>query len=120
MKKMNTLHKKLCSQSGESIGETLIALLISSVALMMLASMISSTVSLVTKSETKMNTYYEENTKLENPGSGEPMTITISDGADTEVKESVAYMKNNTFNKIVVSYSYTGKTDTEGDNTIGG
>ena len=57
--------KRLSSESGESIAEVLIALLIAAVALMMLASMISSTVSIVNKSKTKMDEYYQNNAVLE-------------------------------------------------------
>ena len=59
------LMKRLRSESGESIAEVLVALLIAAVALMMLAAMISSTVSIVNKSKTKMDEYYQNNAILE-------------------------------------------------------
>lgn len=59
------IKKRLKSQTGESIGEVLIALLISSLALVMLAGMISATNNMVKKSETVMNDYYACNNELE-------------------------------------------------------
>ena len=49
------LRKRIKSENGESIAEESEALLIAAVELMMLASMISSTVSMVNKSKTKMD-----------------------------------------------------------------
>ena len=84
MREIRKAQRKIRQQSGETIAETLVALLISSIALMMLASMISATVNLVTKSETKMGEYYTENAKLENSEtSDKTLTISItSEGED--------------------------------------
>lgn len=56
---------KLRSRTGESIAETLVALLIGSVALVMLAGMITTSAHLITKSKTLMETYYNNNKSLE-------------------------------------------------------
>lgn len=56
--------KKLSSQAGESIGETLIALLISALALMMLAGAISSAMRIVTNSKDRMDDYYQVNNAI--------------------------------------------------------
>lgn len=50
--------KKLRSRAGESIGETLIALLISALALLMLAGAVSSASRIVTRNKTAMEYYY--------------------------------------------------------------
>ena len=50
--------KKLFSKTGESIGETLIALLISALALLMLAGAVSSAGKIVTRNRSAMNDYY--------------------------------------------------------------
>jgi len=50
--------KKLRSRAGESIGETLIALLISALALLMLAGAVSSASRIVTRNKTAMEDYY--------------------------------------------------------------
>lgn len=68
--------KKLRENKGETIAEVLIALLISSIALVMLASMISATVNLVTKSKEKMKDYYKANSVLET------MELTTVEGED--------------------------------------
>ncbi len=48
---------KLRGRLGESIAETLIALLISALALMMLAGAVSAAANVITRSRTAMNTY---------------------------------------------------------------
>ena len=55
---MNAAKKKILSNVGDSIAEVLIALLISSLALVMLASMITTSSKLITGSKTKMKDYY--------------------------------------------------------------
>ena len=52
--------KKLRSTAGESIGETLIALLISALALVMLAGAVSSASNIITRSNDAMNDYYRD------------------------------------------------------------
>ena len=51
---------KLRGRSGESIAETLVALLISALALMMLAGAVGAAANVITKSKTAMNTYNTE------------------------------------------------------------
>ena len=50
--------RKLYSRAGESIGETLIALLISALALLMLAGAVSSASKIVTRNKAAMESYY--------------------------------------------------------------
>ena len=52
------IKNKLRSRAGESIGETLIALLISALALLMLAGAISSAGRIVTRNKAAMISYY--------------------------------------------------------------
>jgi len=52
------IRSKIKSCAGESIGETLIALLISALALMMLAGAVSSAAKIVTRNKTAMEEYY--------------------------------------------------------------
>lgn len=56
--------RKLSRNNGESIAEVLIAVLISSFALVMLATMLTSTMKLVAKSKTKTENYSKEGNKL--------------------------------------------------------
>ena len=53
--------KKISGQSGETIAETLVALLIASLALMMLAGAVSSAMNVVTRSKKAMDDYYTVN-----------------------------------------------------------
>lgn len=113
---------KTKNHSGETIAETLVALLISSIALMMLASMINSTVNLVTKSEAKMGGYYTQNAILENSeASRDTFTISIKPGTVSDSKldmsvKDVHYQINDTFSKTVVAYSYVS----QGGSSAGG
>lgn len=103
-----TMRTKLKNQNGETIGETLVALLIASLALVMLASMIQTTVNVVKKSETIMTTYYDAESKMETAPSASA-TISITDTEGTlSVSESIKYSANTTFAKPVVAYSYDG------------
>lgn len=52
------IQSKIRSRAGESIGETLIALLISALALMMLAGAISSAARIVMRNKSAMEEYY--------------------------------------------------------------
>lgn len=52
------IQSKIRSCAGESIGETLIALLISALALIMLAGAISAAAKIVTRNKTAMEEYY--------------------------------------------------------------
>lgn len=58
------LFRKVYSHAGESIGETLVALLISAFALMMLAGAVSSGMRIVTNSKEKMDAYYQVNNAM--------------------------------------------------------
>lgn len=58
---VKTTNEKLKSRSGESIAETLVALLISSLALVMLAGSISAAVHIVKKTRDKLDQYYAAN-----------------------------------------------------------
>lgn len=73
--------KKMSSQAGETIGETLVALLISALALVMLAGAVSSGMRIVTDSKDKMDVYYRVNNAVAERASTAP-TI---DGMKTEV-----------------------------------
>ena len=56
---MKKIRNKLKSTAGETIAEVLIALLISSLALVMLAAMINASSNMILKTQKTMNSYYE-------------------------------------------------------------
>lgn len=68
---MKSVFRKLRSSCGESLAETLIAVLVIAVALTMLAGMITSTSNLIRQSDDKLKEYYTASEKLETfSGSG--------------------------------------------------
>ncbi len=109
MKHCSRFLKKLKNRAGETISETLVALLIASLALVMLASMISSTVNLVSTSKTKMNAYYQDLSGLENlSGADSTATITIRPSSAIEtfstISETIKYETTEAFSETVVAY----------------
>ena len=112
------MHKRIItkvkSRAGETIAEVLVALLISSVALVMLAGMIASTTSMVTQSKSKMEDYYEANETLETQTetTGPSFSIQISDednAIDVQV-EKLPGFKNEILGKTVYAYGITPMT----------
>ena len=101
--------RKLKSRAGESIAETLVALLISALALVMLAGAISATARMITTSDKKMEEYYNLDDKLVRRTTNDGtlnITITLPGaGASPEVHNNVKYYKNDAFaSKPVVAY----------------
>lgn len=62
---MRKIKEKLSSQKGESLSETLIGVLISAIALLLLASMITAGTRIVRKSMTNMNNFYTDVSGIE-------------------------------------------------------
>lgn len=107
--------KKLHSQAGETIAETLLALLVSALAMVMLAGAISTAARLINRSETVMQAYYEGLNKLGTPNTaGISISLTDSDnavvyfpGSDrVSASISVNYAMNDAFNnRPVIAYA---------------
>lgn len=118
---MNAVKNKLKSQTGESITETLVALLISALALTMLAGAVGATERIIQSSEKKMEKYYKaNNTAIEQTaqkkGTDGTISLTLTDGSGnskatvlpggTEAGITVKYNSNNEFhNNTVVMYA---------------
>lgn len=108
------LKKRLRSQKGETIAEVLIAMLISALALTMLAVMISSTLSMVSRSKDKMDEYYRGSAVLEIQEAPEGSTVENADvsiqsidGAASSVHmtvSGVSLFQNEIFNHTVYAY----------------
>ena len=101
---------KLQNNRGDSIAEVLVALLISALALVMLASMITSSSKMILSSKTKMNAYYSESSNYASPsadGGQVTITVDIDKGEDNPVKEcGINYYKTSNdeisgFQKVV-------------------
>ena len=107
-----SVFRKLKSRKGETISETLVALLISSLALTMLAGAITASANLVEKSRTKMCSYYaaseQGNGVIKMSGAGTEGTVTITDSASGGLDAqtyTIVYYKNEEFTRYPV-YSY--------------
>ena len=101
------LMKRLRSRAGESISEVLIAMLISVLALTMLAAMLSSTVSMVERSKATMNLYYEGNEVLEvQEASEDTVTVSVKSSSVSKVNAAadVNLYKNEVFHNNVYAY----------------
>ncbi len=123
---MKKIRAKLASNAGESIGETLVALLIGSLALVMLAGAVSSGTRVILRSKEKIEEYYRENNRITSMnGTADDLTVTLKttlSGADGEGGESntvlltdgvsplnaKAYTNSVFDNNKVISYSYSG------------
>ena len=109
--------EKLRDKSGESIAETLVAVLIAAFALLMLAGTVNTSTNLVLKSQKILSDskdgYYVKNNAMEkrdDSSKEEPskeektITITIIGGADKQISEKANLYKNDKFgnNQIFV------------------
>ena len=113
----NKLIGKLRSKSGETIGETLIALLISALALTMLASAISHTQNTINVSDKSLEKYYlGENDLVMRKADSELIqsgTLTVNVGAftmneDGSVQADYWYNEQLPSNKVI-AYTYQKK-----------
>lgn len=110
------LRKKIKSPSGESIAETLVALLIAALALVMLAGAMTAASNMIAVSRKKMNQYYENSKRTDGvvimnstPAESENVTagtITITDTAGPLTDTyNVYFYKNTGFSETpVVAY----------------
>ena len=93
----NTVMNKLRSRSGETITETLVALLISALALVMLAGVIASSSRIVTRSRAKIQEYYSACNEMaelnEKTGTGAVKITGTEIGDSTDITEQVDYFK---------------------------
>lgn len=108
---------KLRSKSGESISETLVALLISALALVMLAGAIAAASNMVTRTREKLNKYYIANNYVarqtgdiadgdRDKAEKTTKNIVIKDSANNEVysKTGLPAYVNKVFSNHVIAY----------------
>lgn len=101
---MKKLKHKLFNNTGETIAETLVALLISALALVMLAGAISSTAKMITTSDKKMGEYYSKDATLVSQNGADNLTVSIT-GTDVRESRTAKYAINDAFaSKVVVAY----------------
>ncbi len=104
-----SIKRKINSQTGESITETLVALLIAALALVMLAGAMSASTNIVLRSREKLKSYYDENEKdsgiVKKASKDNSGIISISEEGVMLQSISVYYFKNDVIGKMpVVSY----------------
>lgn len=111
MKTVGKIKKKLKSKSGESITEVLVALLVSSLGLMILAGMISSSFRLISGSRNAVERYVDaQNELVERDDGGAEGTLRVSSDDfnrltdDDETDINVYYYKNDVAGRPVISY----------------
>ena len=101
--------KKLRQKTGETIAETLVALLVSSIGLLMLAGMLNGSTMMIVRTRKTVGSYYAGNNKLEEK-SGDPsgtvnMVFRDEEGKIREEAFPVVYYVNRTIGKRpVISY----------------
>ena len=103
--------KKLKSRAGESIAETLVALLISALALLMLAGAVSSAARVVTGSSNKLKEYYAADRNLATRSGADTNKVDITIAAEkvTQTFRDVNYYENETLGSTnVVAYAMPG------------
>ena len=101
--------RKIKNRSGESIAETLVALLISSLALVMLAGAITASAGMIKTTRSKLSDYYEANeyiAKMSAPVSSvsgltsdtnQTIVIAESTSSFSQSVTSISYLKNDVF-----------------------
>ena len=96
---------KLSSTSGESIAETLVAVLIAALALLMLAGTINSASRIITRSQQELSNYYSVNNQMTDYGEKLntcKITVTDSGSLISETWETEPYRKlTSTDSKII-------------------
>ena len=115
------LKNKLKSKKGETITETLVSVLIAAAAMILFASMITSSQRILQKSERIMNAYYAGETKMEaamatggtTGGTDDKVTIKPANGA-----QSYGISNKHSNGQISVTYATNQPTDT-GTSTSG-
>ena len=109
---MKKLKKKLKSLSGETLTETLAALLIAALALTMLAGAISASSNVINKSRDRLEKYYEANEEpsgvvQRTTGTSVENGITITAEGISSQTSNVAYYENDKFSNMpVIAYKY--------------
>lgn len=106
------IRAKLGSKSGESISETMVSVLISALALVMLAGAVSTASHVITESKDKLNSYYEKNEEIITMQTGGipgyEIEIKPEDGRFSWAKVPVTCYINDTFSSDpVITYKKT-------------
>lgn len=100
---IKTTLNRLKSQKGESLAETLVAVLIGGVSLLIFSSMLFSSKNIILKGDDYINEFYEQRNIVEtrsgSPSSG-VITISDRDGTRTSINVNMYKMYEGTENEI--------------------
>ena len=100
MKLLRATVKRLKSKKGESISEVLVALLLSTLGIMLLAGMINASANMITKSKDKIKDYVEaENGIVAQSSSGVSGTVSF-----TNIEGTETIKLNEDGNSVTVNY----------------
>lgn len=106
------LKQKVCSRAGESIAETMVALLIAALALTMLAGAVTSASKMINTGRERLDNYYTQTNEMVTFTDGRTMVngITIKGSGGSKFSQdsyTIVYVKNSAFSGTpVVSYKH--------------
>lgn len=101
---LKRIKRKLKSEKGESIAEVLVALLVSMLGLVLLASMITTSVNIVTKSKENTKKYVVAENYLVNPTGTAPTGVSSGGGKVSSGDMTLAPGVGGSANPISVNY----------------
>ncbi|MCR5294087.1 MAG: hypothetical protein K6E30_02775 [Lachnospiraceae bacterium] len=112
---MRRIKRKLKSSSGESIVEVLVALLISALALTMLAGMVTASQRIITRSEQVLKAYYSSENALEKfDSNGAVRSVAAVKVEKTEATGDVSIKRLKEDEDTLSVYVYTNNTEIGG------
>lgn len=102
------LRARLKGRAGESIAETLIALVIACLAITMLAGIITSSTRLISQSKDALADYYEANNAIADETAADPKTASVTiEGDGVTQTDGIKYYTNSKLSgRLVIGYKY--------------
>ena len=102
------IKKKLRGSAGETITETLVALLVAALALVMLAGALTTAFRLITKSTGDLKTYYSEVNSVVNMTNKKDGSVTIeSESGDLKISQPISYSTSSKYPLVVYQLKTT-------------
>ena len=109
----NYILRKLRANKGESLAETLVAALITALAALLFATMMTSSTRIISKSEVTMDSYYEELSTQSKAAPGEDKTLTFRSSDDITDRTLIRDVYGNVHSSQTVHLSKVGEGDTQ-------
>lgn len=105
---MNIISNKVLNNYGESLAEALVAILVSALGLLLLATMVQSSTNIINSSKQKINEYVIEENKLVDLSYAQEGTINICVSGTTD---PIKFSNKDPDNKIVLYKTEYGKKE---------